>query len=289
MNCLHCRAETTNGLALCEACRAAASIYLEYLPVYFRNLARWRPGRAGTRQVPGSREPMGLAPVATDRVQRALDEAGNALTTWARMLTDDRGITPPEADDEAAQVVALCRWFTEHLTTIATLEWCGEFIRHKREDEETCDSIGHHEYRLRKLTENVAPGWYAGACRRCDVSTYVIPGLTWVTCSGCGTTTFARDHVDVILVEARGWVARPMRIAEALVALVDTELSAPRLHKRISKWGERESIPALRRLDADGDEVGPKRFRLGDVLDVLMVEGATRLDGTSGLVDSVAS
>ena len=55
----------------------------------------------------------------------------------------------------------------------------------------------------------------------------------------------------------------------------------PRLHKRISKWGERtegKCIVPIRRLDADGDPIGPKRFRFGDVLDLLMSEGATRLD-----------
>lgn len=278
MNCYHCGAETSNGLALCEACRVAASVYLEYLPVYFRNLARWRPGRAGSRQVPSSREPQGLTPVGNDRIGNALNEAGSALTTWARMLENDRGLVAPQADDESDQVAVLCRWLNEHLTSIATLEWCGDFIRRRQDDEDECDSIGHHEYRLRKLTLSVVPGWYAGACRRCQTSTYVIPGLTWVTCGGCGNTTFARDHLETILTEARGWVAPPMRLAETLVALIDTEQSVPRLHKRISKWGEREQVTPLRRLDADGDEVGPKRYRFGEVLDALLREGATRLD-----------
>jgi len=232
-----------------------------------------------------------MATVADDRVSRALDEAGNAMATWARKLTDDRGVIPPPFDSEADQVAVLCRWFAEHMTSIATLDWCGEFVcgdRHEKGGE--CDGIGHHERRLQALTMTVAPGWYAGGCQRvvgrdehgdeirCDSGTYVIPGLTWVQCMACGTRTYARDHLETVLDEARGWVAGPMRIAEALVALLDTELSVPRLHKRISKWGERGQIMALRRLDADGDEVGPKRYRLGEVLDLLRTEGATRLD-----------
>lgn len=277
IRCLHCGAETSNGLALCELCRMGAAKVLEFLPVYFRNLARWRPGRAGARPVPGSRIPSSGATVANDRVSRALDEAGNALTTWARKLTDDRGIKPPIADDEAAQMAALCRWFAENLTSIATLDWCGDFICNERHPKGVeCDGLGHHEYRLQCLTLNVAPGWYAGACGNCGAPTHVVPGLTWVTCQMCGVTTYARDHLDTVLDEARGWVARPMRIAEALVALIDTEQSVPRLHKRISKWGERGQIEALRRLDSDGDEVGPKRFRLGEVLDLLYSEGQTR-------------
>lgn len=284
IRCLHCGAETSNGLALCELCRMHAAKVLEFLPVYFRNLARWRPGRAGSRPVPGSRIPSSIGNVADDRVSRALDEAGNALTTWARKLTEDRGIPAPVADDEAAQMAALCRWFAEHLTSIATLDWCGDFICNERHPKGVeCDGLGHHEWKLQNLTLNVAPGWYAGGCTQvledgstCDAPTHVVPGLTWVTCLSCGATTYARDHLDVVLDEARGWVARPMRLAEALVALLDTEQSVPRLHKRISKWGERGQIEALRQADPDGDPVGPKRFRLGDVVDLLQSEGQTR-------------
>lgn len=265
MNCLHCTAPTTNGLALCDRCQIAASVILEYLPVYFRNLARWRPGRAGARPVPGSREPRDFSESrGGDRIGSLLNEVGGAVSTWARMLNDDRDIELPDQADEAATVADLCRLFAEHLTTIATLEWCGEFLA----------ELSDQEARLRKVTEQSVPGWYAGECRQCATPTHVIPGLTWVTCGSCGTTTYARDHLDVVLVEARGWVARPMRMAEALVALIDTEISVPRLHKRISKWGERGRIETVRAADHM-----PKRFRLGDVLDRLLDEGATGVDG----------
>lgn len=298
IRCLSCGAESSNGLALCDLCRRYLAECLAYLPVYLRNLARWRPGRAGSRQVPGSRVLYdGAEHTGTDRIADALDEALTMLLTHARVLAEVRTFPRPltlhdavlsgeladeyaEAlnDDQARLATLLCEGFEQHLTSIATTDWCGELLR----------EVGEHEARLRRLTETAVPGWYAGACRqvvgfdsegaavRCEASTYVVPGLTWVRCGRCGATTAARDHLEVVLDEARGWVARPMRIAEALVALIDTEQSVPRLHKRISKWGERGHIEALRRLDADGDEVGPKRFRLGEVLDRLSAEGPTR-------------
>lgn len=285
IRCLHCHAETSNGLALCELCTRAVLTYLEFAGVYFRNLARWRPGRAGARPVPGSREPQGEATgVAADRISRALDEAGAEMVAHALQLADDRpGIVIPAPDDEATQFLALVDLLTANLTSMSTLDWIGEFVT----------SMRHMEARLRRLTEQVVPGWYAGACQTCGLSTYVVPGLTWVTCkhfvtvvgedgrrhtvdTGCGATTYARDHLDVVLNESRGWVAGPMRLAEALVVLLDTETSPPRLHKRISKWGERGQLEIIRRLDEDGDEVGPKRYRLGDVLDLLQREGQTR-------------
>jgi ribosomal protein S27AE len=284
MTCLHCCARTSNGLALCELCQRMAHECLEWLPIYFRNLARWRPGRAGARPVPGSREPKGVSVGADDRVSRALDEAGSDLTGWARALADDRGLELPDpGETEAEQVTAVCAWLSEHLTAIATLEWCGEFLRSNYEATEESQGIGYHERRLRVLTEKVVPGWYAGACRRqismeakCGADTFVAPGLTWVTCGRCGATTHAADHLETILDEARDWVARPMKLAEAAVALIDTEESVPRLYERIKKWEQRERIEGIRRLDADGDPVGPKRYRFGDVLDLVFREGQTR-------------
>lgn len=288
-HCLHCRAETSNGLALCDLCQRKLLAIFEVLPVYFRNLARWRPGRAGSRPVPSSRVLWSGDQVPRgDRIADALDEAFTALTTWARALVVDRPHFPRPltyadavlaedlpadvadrlSDEPAAAVALLCVGFEQHLTSIATLGWCGEFVR----------ELDHRERWLRGLTETAVPGWYAGACRRCGVATHVVPGLTWVTCSGCGATTYARDHLDVVLEEARDWIDRPMRLAEAIVALVDTEQSARRLFERIHKWGQRGVIAAVRRVDADGDEVGPRRYRLGDVVERLKTEGQTRTD-----------
>jgi hypothetical protein len=281
IHCLHCHAETSNGLALCELCQRGASLALEFIPIYFRNLARWRPGRAGSRPVPGSRVLYdGERGSGTgDRISDTLDETVNAMTTWARALVDARpylgrlldrlsAARAAERIDEAQAMAWLCRGFDRYLASAATLDWCGEFAR----------DLAHHEARLRGLTETTIPGWYAGACRQCKYATYVMPGLTWVTCGTCGVTTYARDHLEIVLDEARSWVAPPKRLAEALVALVDTEQSVPRLHDRIRQWGSRGRIEAWRRLDADGDEVGSKRYRLGDVLDVLFAEGQTHVD-----------
>ena len=301
IRCLHCHAETTNGLALCDLCQRYARSCLEYLPVYFRNLARWRPGRTGSRQVPGSRVLYdGTDRSGGDRISDTLDETANALTTWARVLVDARPqlgrlldrlakARAEERVDEAQMVAWLCKGFDRYLTSIATTDWCGEFLRGEWDEGTSEDSgpqgIGYYETRLRKLTETAVPGWYAGECKRCETDTYVVPGLTWVTCGGCGVTTYARDHLGVVLDEARDWVAPPKRIAEAVVALVDTEPSVPRLYDRIRRWANDDALVAVRRtargyvwdIDADrfvvADEaVGPARYRLGDVLALILRE-----------------
>jgi hypothetical protein len=235
MNCLHCHAMTDNGLALCQLCRYGATKRFEVLPVYFRNLARWRPGRAGSRPVPGSRVlydgDIRPADSTGDRISDRLNEALTALSTWGRALVDDRGTferpltfvdaalsddLPDEiADDKALVFTWLCLGLEHHLVSIATLEWAGEMMR----------ELGYHERRLGELIDLV-PGWYAGTCRRkitmeapCGAPLYVMPGLTWVTCPSCGSNTPARDHLEAVLDEARDWIARPKPLAEALVAL----------------------------------------------------------------------
>ena len=263
LKCFGCGAEVTNGLALCVMCIRSAELKLQYIGIYFRNLSRWSPGRSGRRTVPGSREPQAPGHGRGDRVGIALDAASNMLTTRARELADDRAALAEAIyrghDTDAATVAHLCAVFADNLTSVATLDWCGDLVH----------DLDHHEVILRTLTEQVAPGWYAGGCKHCGSGTYVIPGLTWVTCGGCGVTTYARDHLDQIIDEARDWVARPKPLAEALVAMLDTEPSVTRLHDRIRKWDSLGWLTGLRRLDADGDEVGPKRYRLGDVLDLL--------------------
>lgn len=281
MNCLHCGADTTNGLGLCEMSQHKARMIFDLLPIYFRNLARWRPGRTGSRPVPGSRV-LYDGPKSSgtgDRISDVLDEIAVKLDGHAKQLREDRGHFPrpltfadavvmqdvadevaSELRDDQARVVALlCEAFEAHLTSIATLDWCGDFVR----------ELSEHEDVLRDLTEDAVPGWYAGGCKVCDAGTYVVPGLTWVTCRGCGSTTYAKDHLPTVIDEARDWIDRPARIADAIVALIDHEDSPSRVHDRIRQWSARGRIEAHRRRDAEGDEVGPKRYRLGDVLDLL--------------------
>lgn len=296
MTCFSCGATTTNGLALCEVCQRYATDHLPVLQVYIRNLARFRkpPRPNGSLGVAGQWL-IRRGETEVDKVAKALELVYNDLDTWVRCLTDDRGVEPTQGDSDAETAIAYCALLEEHVASIATLEWAGEFIR----------DLARHVHRLADHTTKVVPGWYAGECQqitgrdmegntyRCGEPLFVIPGATWLSCQRCGTSSHASDHIETILAEASDWVAPPMRLAEALVSLVATEESIPRLHKRISKWGETRKrkrmvdgeeveiitppkLDAVRRLDSEGDPVGPKRFRLGDVLELLLTEGATR-------------
>lgn len=293
IRCLHCGAETSNGLALCELSRATALTCLTEVSAYFRNLARdRRPGRPNGTLGSSGQWLLKRGDADPSVVQAALVKVVNDLTTWARTLTDDRGIEPPEWDDETQMVAVLCALFAEQLTTIATLEWAGQFVR----------DMAKHEKALREVSDRIVPGWYAGACRQpagrdldgnehtCGADIHVMPGLTWVTCPRCHATTHAADHLPAILEEAREWLARPKALAEAIVALVDSESSVPRLYARIRQWSAREEITAIKHTARDHVydfatdaivvaevEVGHARYRLGEVLDLVL---ATRSERT---------
>ena len=279
--CDHCGAETSHGLALCSTCQGALLYLLEFVPVYFRNLSRWRPSIAtsdrkrtksenlvdtmarivDTGETKGLGRPASWKAVRTDdRVPRLLDESHADLTGWARMLADDRPqlarvIGRILTMDAEPSVRLLCALLTKRVMTLTTLPWVRDLVH----------GVSEMERRLRVETERSVPGWYAGGCKRCGTKTFVVPGLTWVTCQGCGASTAARDHLEVILDEAREWVARPMRLAEALVALVDTEQSVPRLYERIHKWGKRGTVTPV------------VMMRRAHVFDLLMTRGATHV------------
>lgn len=277
IQCLHCGAETSNGLALCDLCRRKAATDLELIPVYFRNLARWsRPARPNGSLGSRSQWMMRRGESDGNRVGRSLDEVGTDLVGWARQLHEERGAeTPVDADDEPTTIRLVCEHLAAHLTSIGTCDWAGDFAT----------ATASIEDELRRLGEQVTPGWYAGECRRCTHPTYVMPGLTWLTCGGCGATTYARDHLEQVLTEARGWVARPKPMAEAVVALIDSEQSVQRVHDRIRKWDSLGWLDSMRAVDLDGDPVGPKRYRFGDVLDRLLGDNvpARRVEGTTAV------
>lgn len=282
--CQHCGATNSNGLELCELCQRFAESSLQYLPVYFRNLARQRrPGRPnGT--LGGGSWLIQRGEVDGSRVAPALGHAITMITTYAMHVAEHRNTELAAGDNETDTMTTFAALLEQNLTHVAAQTWAGQFVH----------DLGRHEHTLRLLTETTVPGWYAGACQhitgrdmegnvyRCEAPAYVVPGLTWVTCSRCGNTSAARDHLETILEEARTWIARPKRLAEAIVALLDSEQSVPRLYERIRKWEQREKIQPLRHTTRDhawdeGTErivvvevpTGYARYRMGDVLDLV--------------------
>jgi len=251
-------------------------VRLEWTPVHFRNLARLKSPPRLNASLPRWEPPSVREAEPVKRRSGGLVQIGNALSLahadlvgWAQSLREDRPQLADELDalgslDEPGFVTAFCGLLVDHVSTLLTLPWCGELLA----------GLTRMERRLGRLSDEWVPGWYAGKCE-CGTACYVEPGVTWVTCPGCGATTAASDHIDVILREAADWCARPKGtagkpgIAEVVVALT-RETSVTTVANRIRNWHKYGGLMACYAVDRDGDPIpNAKLYRLGDIIDRL--------------------
>jgi hypothetical protein len=272
MNCLHCQADVTNGLTLCDLCQKTLVMACVNVAAYFADVDRIRPGsRVKVRSAYQSTPPPHVEP-AFDAIGNALDLVSIIVYGWCVNLQDDR----PGVKDLPATTEKRCGWLEEYTASIATLEWAAECLREMLDCERT----------LRRILDRADTGWYAGVCGnevgREDVDGEVLPvfcerhlygtvGSSWVSCPECGRTWDAGHRRTVMINEAREEHAPVSIIASATVGLLDGEISVAKLANRIDQWVCRGKLQSLGvRVLADGK---PHRvYRIGDVFDLLGVE-----------------
>lgn len=264
--CLHCTAPT-EGAALCTRCQHTVLRALGNLSGYHRDLFNLAPPPPGIRHRAERPDPTGGTVArlgGTDPVEDLAARTHLVLVTWMRALIEDRpGVTWPR--DE---VPAIALRLGQHLRSIATLEWAGEFAR----------QIVRLELDLRRFIERHRERWYAGVCgwiedpeRPEDFCTRVLyadPDSDTVRCPLCRTSWPVAHRREVLLTEARNVETNVATIARALVTLLDNEPSQARLERRIQNWVDRGRLERRGHLDTDGRV--RKTYRLGDVLDILM-------------------
>lgn len=163
---------------------------------------------------------------------------------------------------------AIARRLGQHLRSIATLEWAGEFAR----------DVVRLELDLRRFIERHRERWYAGVCgyiadeeqpdEYCTRVLYADPDAAEVRCPVCRTSWPVAFRREVLLAEARDVETNVATIARALVVLLDEEPSQARLEARIQKWIARGKLERRGHIDTDGRV--RKTYRLGDVLDLLL-------------------
>lgn len=267
MSCQHCTAETTNGLALCGRCQRTLARALGNVTSYHSDLFTLAPPPAGVRRNGDTKDPTGsmVARLGTsDPVGDLADRARNTLSTWVRALVEDRpGVTWP-----GNSVSAMAQRLSQHLRSIATVSWAGEFAR----------EVIRLELDLRRFVEANKERWYAGVCGWindpstpevfCTRVLYADPDQERVRCPICQTSWPVAERRAILLDEARNVETNVATIARALVTLLDGEPSQARLERKINKWIERGRIERRGHVDTDGRI--RKTYRLGDVLDLLL-------------------
>lgn len=262
--CLHCGAETSNGLALCDPCRQTLTVSCVNVAAYFADVDRIRPGqRVKVRSAYRSTPPPGSEP-PRDAIADALDHVATIVYGWCRNLEDDR----PGVPTLPASTEARCGWLEAHTMSIATLEWAGECVREMLD----CERM------LRRILDKADTGRYAGICGNemgrteiggevlavyCQRHLYGTVGTDWVTCPECGRCWNGEERRSQMRKDASDELAPVRTIARVVVELTD-EPSVERLTRRIEKWVEREQLPDYGVRVLDGR---PRRvYRIGDVL-----------------------
>ena len=270
IRCLHCGAETSNGLALCDTAMQTLTVALVNVASYFADVDKIRPGqRVKVRSTYKSTPPPSTQP-APDPIATALDEVATEVYGWCRALEDDR----PGIGTIPATTEVRCGWLEGHLRSIATLEWGGEMLTRMLECERT----------LRRILDKADTGRYAGVCGNeigrqeigdevwpvfCQRHLYVPAGSEWVTCPECGRCWDGKERRDKMRQDASDELAPVRTIARVVVELTD-EPSVERLTRRIEQWVHREVLPDYGVRVLDGR---PRRvYRIGDVLKLVAGE-----------------
>lgn len=268
LKCLHCTA-ATNGVVLCKRCRTTLTVSLQNVASYHGglfSLGGMMSVRAGKRS--GTADPTGTTAGAVQvepAVERMAFETRNHLSTWTRVLLDDR----PGLRSPGDTVIETSAFLRTNLRSIATLEWAGEFMRTNLD----------LERRLHRLISQGQGHWYAGICAArtgpevddwCPQDLFVHPGQTYVRCKGCGHSWSVAQRRTQILEQARGTLLPVAVIARAAVSLLDGEPSVQRLEARLRKMVERGQLEIIDVQVFDGR---PRRvYQLGEVIDRLTRE-----------------
>lgn len=208
------------------------------LDVAQRQAVRGGGGGAGK---PGSSLPIDLGAMAR------YDAVRNALTTWVRLIQEERGIGPESHGDGRTPVIAgtgragsgtgdlsgICGWLADHC----------EWMRHRESVDEFARDIEASARVIRGIAE---PGGrhrvIVGMCD-CGKTLYAPAGKQTVTCKDCDlnwavdeSRDALRGHLDQQLVTAAE--------AARLAAWLDTGRTLKQVRALIAAWASRHRITA---------------------------------------------
>ena len=165
----------------------------------------------------------------------------NTLSTWCRLIAEERGRVLPDSDTPAA----VAGWLLHHTT----------WLRHHRAGHEAVEEITSVVGKIRQAVDRPAERIYAGPCKDCNGDMYGKPGAAMVECRPCGLEYDVAEMVAWMHSELRG---KLVTAREATVLL--GRMGLPVQQKTIDKWFERK------RLVDHGSNAEEKRLYLFDDL-----------------------
>jgi hypothetical protein len=163
----------------------------------------------------------------------------NTLSTWCRLIAEERGRVLPDTDTPAA----VAGWLLHHTV----------WLRHHKAGHEAVEEITSAVREIRKAVDRPAERIYAGPCADCGGDMFGKPGAASVKCRPCGLSYDVAEMVTWMRNEARG---RLVTARESVVLL--GRFGLPLSQKTVEKWNLRK------RLTDHGEDRDGKRLYLFD-------------------------
>lgn len=185
-----------------------------------------------------------------------VDRATNTLTTWARLIGEERGALMPEPG-------MLHQATRSALHIAAHLDW----LRHRPQIAEALDELEDACRDLVRVVDRPADLQLVGACD-CGVRLYAKAKATSVTCRACGANVDTASRWDTTWQQAQD---RLVTAAEAasLLHIEGLATNRDRARKTIIMWGQRHAI-SQRGTNPSGQPV----YRYGDIADRMASQAA---------------
>jgi hypothetical protein len=165
----------------------------------------------------------------------------NTLSTWCRLIAEERGRVLPTTDTPAA----VAGWLLHHTG----------WLRHHRAGAEAVEEITSAVNQIRQAVDRPAERIYAGPCADCGGDMYGKPEAASVQCRPCGLEYDVAEMRDWMRAQVYG---RLVTAREGVVLL--SRFGLPVAQKTIDKWHERK------RVTDHGHDPDGKRLYLFDDL-----------------------
>jgi hypothetical protein len=172
----------------------------------------------------------------------------NTLSTWCRLIAEERGKQLPEDNPPA-----ISKWTLNHVS----------WLRHHKAGHEAVEEIVSVVDKIRQAVDRPAERIYAGPCQDCGGDMYGKPGAASVDCRPCGLSYDVAEMLTWMRSQVYG---RLVTAKEGVVLL--SRFGLPVQQKTIDKWHERK------RIEDRGHDHEGKRLYLFDHLVALAAANA---------------
>ena len=172
----------------------------------------------------------------------------NTLTTWCRVVAEERGKPLPEDNPPA-----VARWLLNHVT----------WLRHHRAGAEAVEEITNIVAQVWRAIDRPAGRWFAGPCDQCERDLYAKTGADSVTCRDCDLVYDVGARRTWLLEQANDHLLTAAEMARAVSWLGTEPLTAD----RIRKWAERKRIIARGHAIHRGNEI--PTYLVSDVVNLM--------------------